>query len=43
MSKRNKAVTFVLSLAIMLAAGFNLSSPHVKQVLSTIASAVWGS
>jgi hypothetical protein len=42
MSKSGKVVVFVLSM-IAVIAGFNLSSPQVKHVLSTIASAVWGS
>jgi len=43
MSRNSKAVAFVLSLTLGVLAGLNLSSPQVKQVLSTVASAVWGS
>lgn len=43
MSKSSKTVAFVLSLTLAVIAGFNLSSPQVKHVLSTVASAVWGS
>jgi len=42
MSKSSK-VAIVLSLTLALVAGFNLSSPQVKHMLSTVASAVWGS
>ena len=42
MSKSSKTIVFVLSLMAVMA-GFNLSSPQVKHVLSTVASAVWGS
>jgi hypothetical protein len=42
MSKSSK-VAIVLSLALAVVAGFNLSSPQVKHMLSTVASAVWGS
>ena len=41
MSKLNK--TAVLSLALAAMAALKLSTPQVKHVLSTIASAVWGS
>ena len=43
MSKSSKTVAFVLSLTLGVIAGLNLSSPQVKHVLSTVASAVWGS
>jgi hypothetical protein len=43
MSKNSRIVAVVLSLTLAVTAGFNLSSPQVKQVLSSIASAVWGS
>lgn len=42
MSKSSK-VAIVLSLTLAIVAGFNLSSPQVKHMLSTVASAVWGS
>ena len=40
---RNKTVAFVLGLTAAIMAGLNLSSPQLKHVLSTVASAVWGS
>jgi hypothetical protein len=40
---RNKAIAFMLGLTAAIVAGLNLSSPQLKQVLSTMASAVWGS
>ena len=43
MSKNSRTVAVVLSLTLAVIAGLNLSSPQVKHVLSTIASAVWGS
>lgn len=43
MSKSSKTIAFVLSLTLGVIAGLNLSSPQVKHVLSTVASAVWGS
>jgi len=43
MSKSSKTVAVLLSLTLAVIAGFNLSSPQVKHVLSTVASAVWGS
>jgi len=43
MSRNSKTVALVLSLMLGVIAGLNLSSPQVKHVLSTIASAVWGS
>jgi len=43
MSKSCKTVALVLSLTLGVIAGFNLSSPQVKHILSTVASAVWGS
>jgi len=43
MSKSSKTVALVLSLTLAVVAGFNLSSPQVKHVLSAVASAVWGS
>lgn len=43
MSKCGKTIAFVLSLTLGVIAGLNLSSPQVKHVLSTVASAVWGS
>lgn len=42
MSKNSKIVA-ALSFALAIIAGFNLSSPQLKHVLSTVASAVWGS
>jgi hypothetical protein len=43
MSRNSKTVALLLSLTLGVLAGLNLSSPQVKQVLSTVASAVWGS
>jgi hypothetical protein len=43
MSKSSKTFAVLLSLTLAVIAGFNLSSPQVKHVLSTVASAVWGS
>jgi hypothetical protein len=43
MSKSSKIVAVLLSLTLAVIAGLNLSSPQVKHVLSTVASAVWGS
>ena len=43
MSRNSKTVALLLSLTLGVLAGLNLSSPQVKQVLSTLASAVWGS
>jgi len=42
MSKSSK-VAIVLSLTLAFVAGFNLSSPQVKHMLTAVASAVWGS
>jgi hypothetical protein len=39
----NSKIVAALSLALAVIAGLNLSSPQVKHVLSTVASAVWGS
>ena len=43
MAKSSRTIVFLLSLTLAVIAGFNLSSPHVKRMLSTITSAVWGS
>ncbi|HWY68725.1 MAG TPA: hypothetical protein VNX88_08680 [Terriglobales bacterium] len=43
MAKSSKIIVFLLSLTFVVIAGLNLSSRHVKHVLSTVASAVWGS
>lgn len=40
---KNSKIVAALSFALAVIAGINLSSPQVKHVLSTIASAVWGS
>jgi hypothetical protein len=37
-----KTVAIVLGMTLAVIAGFNLASPQVKHVLSSIASAVWG-
>jgi hypothetical protein len=39
---KNKTVAFVLGMTLAVIAGLNLASPQVKNVLSSIASAVWG-
>lgn len=43
MAKNSRTIVFLLGVTLVVIVGFNLSSPEVKYVLSTVASAVWGS
>jgi hypothetical protein len=43
MSPKNKIALFVLSMAVVALTGFSLSAHHSKQIIDTLASAVWGS
>jgi len=42
MAKSSRTIVFLLSLTPVVIAGLTLSSPQVKHILSTVASAVWG-
>ena len=43
MSIKNKIVGFILGLTLVAIAVFHAPSPSMKQLVSTVASAVWGS
>ena len=43
MTSKSKIMIVMLSLAVAAVAGFTLSMPQAKHLLSAAASAVWGS